>query len=309
MHSAPGAARSPLAPRNAALQGTGAKKSAAQTPTGRTNAPPTPTRRHGTPRPPPPNVECQCCYDTVPVTQTVTCAARAQHTVCEGCVRHLVQARIGEGSATPLTCLAMGGCKAPLSHGAVAQALATPVRRQRDAIVARAELVRADIEGLQSCPFCPYSCVAPALYTDTTFRCEHPTCGRRSCTKCSAEIFPDTPHVCPEADVENALTDAVIRSCPRCATRFYKDSGCNKMRCPTCAAESCYVCRRLIADKVPYLHFCFCDCAVSRRGHITRKGAAAREVCRLCGKCSLWHAEAGQPLTDAVTRSCACVVS
>jgi TRIAD3 protein (E3 ubiquitin-protein ligase RNF216) len=258
-------------------------------------------------------VECQCCYDTVPVTQTVTCAARAAHTVCEGCVRHLVQARIGEGSAKPLTCLAGGaGCKAPLPHKAVAQALASPVRRQRDAIVARAELMRANIEGLQSCPFCPYSCVKPALFTDApeVFQCEHPTCGKRSCTRCKGEVFPDKPHACPEAPETDALTDAVIRDCPRCATRFYKDAGCNKMRCPTCAAESCYVCRKLITDKVPYLHFCFCDCNVSRRGHITRRGATARERCRLCGKCSLWHADAAQPaLEDTRKRSCACVVS
>ena len=158
----PGAARTPLAPRNDALPPTTTKASA-------TAHTPLPRAPHETPRipartplppPPPPEVECQCCYDTVPVTQTVTCAARAAHTVCEGCVRHLVQARIGEGSAKPLTCLAGGaGCKAPLPHKAVAQALASPVRRQRDAIVARAELMRANIEGLQSCPFCPYSCV------------------------------------------------------------------------------------------------------------------------------------------------------
>ena len=84
---------------------------------------------------------------------------------------------LARGSAKPLTCLAGGaGCKAPLPHKAVAQALASPVRRQRDAIVARAELMRANIEGLQSCPFCPYGCVKPALFTDApeVFQCEHP---------------------------------------------------------------------------------------------------------------------------------------
>ena len=311
----PGAARTPLAPRNDAPPSSTRKASAtAQTPLPRApHETPRLPARTPLPPPPPPEVECQCCYDTVPVTQTVTCAARAAHTVCEGCVRHLVQARIGEGSAKPLTCLAGGaGCKAPLPHKAVAQALASPVRRQRDAIVARAELMRANIEGLQSCPFCPYSCVKPALFTDApeVFQCEHPTCGKRSCTRCKGEILPNKPHACPESEETDALTDAVIRDCPRCATRFYKDAGCNKMRCPTCAAESCYVCRKLITDKVPYLHFCFCDCNVSRRGHITRRGATARERCRLCGKCSLWHADAAQPaLEDTRKRSCACAVS
>lgn len=83
------------------------------------------------------------------------------------------------------------------------------------------------------------------------------------------------------------------------------------MKCPTCTAESCYVCRNVIEEKVKYTHFCFCDCSISRRGHITRLGHRKREICRSCGKCSLWHVEVAKPipLDGKPKPSCACVVS
>ena len=71
------------------------------------------------------------------------------------------------------------------------------------------------------------------------------------------------------------------------------------MRCPTCAAESCYVCRKLITDKVPYLHFCFCDCNVSRGGATSRGGARCNmEEVPPLREVWLWHADAAQPALE-----------
>jgi hypothetical protein len=111
-------------------------------------------RRYGAPK----TVECECCYERVPLAKVVTCT-KGQHACCHGCVSALVQARISEGSAAPLRCISTALCDGAISQAGLAAALASPVLRQRDAIVARAELARAKLPNMVTCPFCPYAVV------------------------------------------------------------------------------------------------------------------------------------------------------
>ncbi|CAF0801568.1 unnamed protein product [Adineta steineri] len=52
--------------------------------------------------------------------------------------------------------------------------------------------------------------------------------------------------------IEEHVTEAMIRKCPRCTQRFYKVEGCNKMTCSSCGLFICYVCRETING---YDHF------------------------------------------------------
>jgi len=52
--------------------------------------------------------------------------------------------------------------------------------------------------------------------------------------------------------VEEAISAAKIRNCPKCKKAFIKSDGCNKMRCG-CGVYVCYVCRSVITG---YEHFC-----------------------------------------------------
>lgn len=52
--------------------------------------------------------------------------------------------------------------------------------------------------------------------------------------------------------VEEAISAAKIRSCPKCKKAYIKSDGCNKISCG-CGSKSCYVCRKQISD---YAHFC-----------------------------------------------------
>ncbi|KAF9340789.1 hypothetical protein BGZ91_000213 [Linnemannia elongata] len=52
--------------------------------------------------------------------------------------------------------------------------------------------------------------------------------------------------------VEEEMSQALIRECPKCKTRFFKTEGCNKMTCPQCHTHMCYVCKIKIKD---YSHF------------------------------------------------------
>ena len=55
--------------------------------------------------------------------------------------------------------------------------------------------------------------------------------------------------------MKEALTSVRVRACPECHQAFVKnDDGCNKMRCPVCKVNSCYLCREKVSPK-GYDHF------------------------------------------------------
>ena len=75
--------------------------------------------------------------------------------------------------------------------------------------------------------------------------------------------------------VEEAMTEARIRECPKCNSRFFKTEGCNNMSCGT---HICYICRKNITGEgnnshgKGYNHFC-------RKPHCEHKR---------CGNCVLF---------------------
>ncbi|PNH46715.1 hypothetical protein VD0004_g1429 [Verticillium dahliae] len=127
------------------------------------------------------------------------------------------------------------------------------------------------------------------------FTCRAPRCGRTSCLAC-AKPWADV-HVCNESSlvalrtqVEQAMSLAIKRVCPRCATSFVKNSGCNKLTCP-CGYKMCYVCRKDIGGPdgagEGYRHFC---------DHFRPDGDP--RPCDECDRCNLWESED----TDEVLR-------
>ncbi|KAK7509308.1 uncharacterized protein IWZ02DRAFT_472543 [Phyllosticta citriasiana] len=115
------------------------------------------------------------------------------------------------------------------------------------------------------------------------FRCQNPDCGRDSCVSCAAE-WRD-PHTCHAKAlvslrqyVENAISNAIKRTCPRCHVSFVKDSGCNKLVCP-CGFTICYVCRASIKADEGYNHFC------------THFRERVGQRCLECDKCDLYQVD------------------
>lgn len=121
------------------------------------------------------------------------------------------------------------------------------------------------------------------------FGCQNPGCRRASCLSCG-KAWADL-HVCNETSlvalrtqVEQAMSMAVKRVCPRCNTSFVKTAGCNKLTCP-CGYKMCYVCRKDIGGTgdgadVGYMHFC---------QHFRPHGDPRK--CDQCSKCNLWESE------------------
>lgn len=115
------------------------------------------------------------------------------------------------------------------------------------------------------------------------FWCQNPKCARVSCLSCH-KTWTDI-HVCNESSlvalrtqVEQAMSLAIKRVCPRCNTSFVKNAGCNKLTCP-CGYKMCYVCRADLSDE-GYRHFC---------DHFRPDGDP--RPCMQCDKCNLWESE------------------
>ncbi|GAO15214.1 uncharacterized protein UV8b_04237 [Ustilaginoidea virens] len=115
------------------------------------------------------------------------------------------------------------------------------------------------------------------------FSCQNPKCARASCLSCH-KSWTDI-HVCNESSlvalrtqVEQAMSMAIKRVCPRCNTSFVKNAGCNKLTCP-CGYKMCYVCRADLSED-GYRHFC---------DHFRPDGDP--RPCTQCDRCNLWESE------------------
>ncbi|KAJ3135019.1 hypothetical protein HK100_003156, partial [Physocladia obscura] len=127
------------------------------------------------------------------------------------------------------------------------------------------------------------------------FNCKNPACLQASCASCGKEWT--ACHVCHEKEkdslrlyVEQAMSEAFIRTCPKCMTRYTKQSGCNKMTCPMCKFVMCYVCRRDI-QKEGYNHFC---------QHFR---IVPGTPCKDCAKCDLYVTREDEEMLERVAKN------
>ena len=114
---------------------------------------------------------------------------------------------------------------------------------------------------ISKCAKCGFQAQVPD--GNRIFLCPVPTCQYKSCRLCGEEAHGPLP--CDQVEksnetsarlkVEEAMSQARIRTCPQCSRKFYKQDGCNKMTC-SCGTWICYICRQVIPKSVGYNHFC-----------------------------------------------------
>ncbi|KIR76730.1 E3 ubiquitin-protein ligase RNF216 [Cryptococcus gattii EJB2] len=224
-------------------------------------------------------IECGCCFGDEILENMFQCAEG--HLFCKECTMRNAEMKLGEQQIT-ITCMDLSGCRAPFPESELGRALSEKTLSLYHRLKQARELELAAIEGLESCPSCPYSAIIENP-DEKLFRCMNETCGQVTCRKCRRKEH--IPKTCEEMDkertlnrrhaVEDAMSAALIRNCPKCTKPFVKDSGCNKIICTTCRTMSCYVCRKIITG---YEHF----------DRQTSNCTAARDK----GKCRLWDSEA-----------------
>ncbi|QRV85512.1 TRIAD3 [Ceratobasidium sp. AG-Ba] len=222
-------------------------------------------------------VECGCCFGDFPFSWMVQCPDA--HLFCRDCARRSAEECIGNRK-TNLLCMDQSGCKLAFSESEIQRFLSAKTFELWHRIKQEQEIELAQIPGLESCPFCSYAVVIENEQ-ERLFRCENSECGVVSCRECKKEDH--LPKTCKEVEqdkvldarhaVEEAMTKALMRNCPKCDQNFIKEAGCNKMTCPKCRSLSCYVCRKVIKG---YDHF-----------DQTPQGAPQRAA-GSSSKCPLW---------------------
>ncbi|WVO24272.1 uncharacterized protein IAS62_005636 [Cryptococcus decagattii] len=204
-------------------------------------------------------IECRCCFGDEILENMFQCAEG--HLFCKECTMRNAEMKLGEQQiARHIYPTHSFPWFKPTSHAAADYHLHGSFRTlslHRRLKQAR-ELQLAAIEGLESCPSCPYSAIIENP-DEKLFKCMNETCRQVTCRKCRRKEH--IPKTCEGMDkertnrrdaVEGAMSAALIRNCPKCTKPFFKDSGCNKIICTTCRTMSCYVCRKTITG---YEHF------------------------------------------------------
>ncbi|CAD5120571.1 DgyrCDS9136 [Dimorphilus gyrociliatus] len=197
---------------------------------------------------------CLCCYDDT-VLEEYTYACNNNCKFCDDCVR-----RAGEHvlSAAEWKIDCMAGCGSEISLNSVQTVLRPSTVNALFVRMQQEEIKAAGLSDLVQCPFCDFAIILPDD-GNKILNCLNPECLKSSCRKCRE--LEHTPLSCEEIEkadetriramIELKMTEAMIRTCPSCKKRFFKDSGCNKMTC-VCGQSMCYICKEAITG---YDHF------------------------------------------------------
>ncbi|KAL4923972.1 E3 ubiquitin-protein ligase RNF216 [Aspergillus undulatus] len=206
-------------------------------------------------------IECQCCYGDVPANRCLPCEGDELHFFCFTCIRRSADTQIGIMKYT-LHCFDVSGCKASFGRPQLREILGSAVMDKLDSLQQEDEIRLAGLEGLEDCPFCSFKAVLPPVEEDREFRCENASCKVVSCRLCRERSH--VPLTCEEDrkdkglserhQVEEAMSEALIRKCPKCKVQIVKEDGCNKMHCIKCGTSMCYVCQKDITKEL-YNHF------------------------------------------------------
>lgn len=206
-------------------------------------------------------MECACCFsDDIPINKITFCSAYEPHSFCFECAATNASTQIGL-SRYALVCMDSSGCKETFSRQERARFLDEKTIEKLGRLQQQTELREADLENLESCPFCDFAAICPPIEVDKEFRCSNPECEKISCRKCrnithiplSCEEFKKENGVSERHQIEEARTKAVLRTCPKCKSAIYKDGGCNKIMC-SCGGAVCDYCGKDIT-KEKYMHF------------------------------------------------------
>ncbi|KAF8879405.1 hypothetical protein BD779DRAFT_1156124 [Infundibulicybe gibba] len=205
-------------------------------------------------------IECGCCFSTYPFDKMIQCPEA--HLFCTTCMTSYASNLLGEHNPN-IKCMAQSGCTLPFPDSELKRFLTPKLMELYERVKQRKEIEAAGLEGLEECPFCEWKCVFEVgKEEDKLFRCgnEEGGCGVVSCRGCKK--LDHVPKSCTEAEedkhldgrhaIEEAMTRALMRNCPKCQKAFIKEQGCNKMTCPSCRTLSCYICRQIIKG---YDHF------------------------------------------------------
>ncbi|GAA6060234.1 hypothetical protein JCM10212_003474 [Sporobolomyces blumeae] len=193
--------------------------------------------------------ECGCCFGDTAFSQLVICSEGCQF--CRDCARANAETQIGMRKYL-LPCMSVSGCTSTFPESEAVKFLPYKTLETLHKIRQEKELDLAELPGLEKCPFCPFAYIIENDQ-ERLFRCQRDDCGiedhlPRTCKEVSDDAKVDAIHT-----VEEAMSAALIRQCPKCNECYVKEpDSCNKIVCQSCRTLSCYICKKIITG---YEHF------------------------------------------------------
>ncbi|KAL8292191.1 hypothetical protein RQP46_001657 [Phenoliferia psychrophenolica] len=200
-------------------------------------------------------VECNCCFGEFRFEVLLQCSEGC--VFCKECAQQLASTQIAQQRHT-LPCMS-SDCPAFFPETEAARFLPRSQLAALQKLRQQAEIDEAGLAGLEKCPWCPFAmCIDDPYEVQKLFVCEREGCERTSCRKCKKDEH--LPKSCEEMikdndihAVEDAMSAALLRRCPKCTVPYLKSDGCNYITCAQCHTGSCYVCQ-LVCAKSP-VHF------------------------------------------------------
>ncbi|XP_078463615.1 E3 ubiquitin-protein ligase RNF216 isoform X2 [Lampetra planeri] len=202
-------------------------------------------------------IECGCCFAAVPFEEMTQCLDG--HLFCKDClVRYAQEAVYGQAGAQ-LQCM-VSGCEEGFPQSELQKTLSQKILLKLSERQAEQDVSSALRDELLRCPFCDFA--AMLEQNSIVFVCPNPRCKKSSCRKCREDWKDHAGLTCEEVEsqsqvkfrisMEERMSAARIRKCPRCGTALLKSEGCNKLSC-RCGGTMCNVCR---TPNIGYDHFC-----------------------------------------------------
>uniref|UniRef100_A0A914E2N4 RING-type domain-containing protein n=1 Tax=Acrobeloides nanus TaxID=290746 RepID=A0A914E2N4_9BILA len=251
---------------------------------------------------PPEPIEEQCpiCIEVVDSLEGIYCLQKNDsHFFCKNCIKMHIETNVDElilsDSCDGIRCL-LPECNSEILYGNICPLVEGNIVRRLEARFIDQNL--SPIQNIERCKSCNFAMLIEDSFEKYQFficlTCEAIFC--RHCKRDGIKHYNENELLSCERlnqieadeknnrDIENEMSEAVIRKCHKCGLAFMKQDGCNKMTC-RCGATQCYLCR---APNIFYDHFC---------GHDRNPGMP----CNSCNKpCLLW--ELAEPKDEEAIR-------
>lgn len=177
---------------------------------------------------------CGCCYDDG-ISESDVTVCMDGHVFCKECAKSNARVAIGL-CRTEIKCMRSEEICNYLFHDSELKKFLPIGEYEAYLLLCQEKCISsAEIEGLHTCPFCPYAIIIDLnaqVINDSLFHCLRDKCKKISCRICRKENH--LPDLCDDIIdsahlVAEAMTSALMRNCPKCKVAFFKTEGCNKM--------------------------------------------------------------------------------
>ncbi|KAF2401282.1 hypothetical protein EJ06DRAFT_555874 [Trichodelitschia bisporula] len=201
---------------------------------------------------------CEICMESCSKKNMGSCTGDVTHTHCHACIKKQIDTIIGQNRYKP-ACMVSPRCKGVYRPATLVEIIDENVLKRMERLEAEDAVRKAGIKDMTECPVCGFRVSYPPIAKEPNFHCQNPECEKVTCRKCKLAAHAgnckdhqkgkkvDIRHL-----VEEAMTEAILRTCAHCQSKFMKDEGCNKMQCPSCQNTQCYVCGK---SGISYDHF------------------------------------------------------